>query len=255
MKRRVIAALAALLLAAVGGVTLLAWVGAADQRAVADLQPATVLVVTKPLPEGSTGDQIAQAVEPRRLPGVAVAPGAATHLTELEGRVSTTALQPGEQLLLSRLVDPASLVVEEKPAFEIPKGYHQVSVPIEAHRAAGGTVVPGARVGVFVTNDNKTSLSLHKVLVTAVQGGAPAATPETTESEDAAESGDAAPAAEPTPAPAAPGSTLTVTFALRAADAQKVVYAAEYARIWLTAEPADAPDEPLPALTQKDLHS
>jgi pilus assembly protein CpaB len=229
VKRRVLAALTALLLAVVGGLLLLVYVAGADQRAIADLQPVSVLVVSKALPEGAAGAELSGALEVRELPGTAVVPGAATHLDEVDGRVTTTALQPGEQLLLSRLADPAAL--EDAKGVSVPKGLHQVSVKLEAQRVVGGTLTPGATVAVFLSTKDTTQLSLHKVLVTAVQGGA------------AGGSGDAV--AQP--------ADLTVTLALSGRDAQKVVFAAEHGSIWLSSEPSDAPATRTLALTEKDL--
>ena len=237
MKRRVVAAVTALLLAAAGGVLLLSYVAAADQRAMADLEPARVLVVTKAVPEGATEDQLAEAVEVRELPGVAVAPDATSSLNQLDGLVATTALQPGEQLLRSRLADPAALQALKGVA--VPKGMHQVSVSLEPQRVVGGKVAAGDTVGVFLSVEQKeitkTQLSLHKVLVTAVQGGpAPAGD----------DSGEAQPAQE----------LVTVTLAANAANVEKIVFAAEHGFIWLSAEPADAPTGSLPVLTKENLY-
>ena len=238
MKRRVIAAVTALLLAGVGGVLLLAYVSAADRRAMADMAPATVLVVTKAVPEGATAGEIAKAVEVRKLPSVAVAPDATSSLSELGELVTTTALQPGEQLLRSRLADPAAL--QAAKGVKVPAGMHQVSVHLEPHRVVGGKVVAGDTVGVFLSIvDEKvsyTQLKLHKVLVTAVSGGAsPAAADGSTEAQPAQEK-------------------LTVTLAAKAPDVAKIVFAAEHGTIWLSAEPADAPDATPPVLTKGNLY-
>jgi pilus assembly protein CpaB len=230
MRRRVLAAVTALLLAVLGGLLLLVYVAKADERALADLRPASVLVLTKAVPEGATAKELAAAVEERELPGTAVAPGAATSVAELAGRVTTTALQPGEQLLLSRLADPAVLAAAR--GIVVPEGLHQLSVTLEAQRVVGATLVPGATVGVFLSTEESTQLSLQKVLVTAVQGGA-------------AGGGDA-------PAPPAP---MTVTLALSGSDAQKVVFAVEHGTIWLSAEPSEAPATLPPATTEKSLYS
>lgn len=235
MKRRVLAVVTALLLAVVGGLLLLVYVANADQRAMADLEPVTVLVLTKPVPEGATSGELAAAVEERALPGTAVAPGAATNLRELDGRVATTGMEPGEQLLLSRLADPALLEAAE--GVTVPKGLHQVSVQLDAQRAVGATVTAGSTVGVFFSTkepDARTELGLHKVLVTAVHGALP-------EGEGSAATGAA-------PAP------LTVTLALAGPAAQKVVFAAEHGTIWLSSEPSDAPTTRTPATTQKGLY-
>lgn len=238
MKRRVLAAVAALLLAAVGGAMLLVYVAGADQRAMADLAPSTVLVVTKAVPEGATADQIAESVAARELPGVAVAPDAASSLSELKGLVTTTALQPGEQLLHSRLADPA--VLQAAKGVVVPPGMHRVSVQLEPQRVVGGRVAAGDTVGVFLSTENKdvtrTQLSLHKVLVAAVEGG------------PATAAGDGSAKAQPAQ------ETMTVTLAAKAADVEKVVFAAEHGTIWLSAEPADVPDDSTPVLTKENLY-
>jgi pilus assembly protein CpaB len=236
VKRRVVAAVAALLLAAAGGILLITYVAGADERAMADLAPATVLVVTKPVPEGATADQIAESVAVRELPGVAVAADATRSLSDLPGLVTTTTLQPGEQLLHSRLADPA--VLQAAKGVVVPKGLHRVSVQLEPQRVVGGAVAAGDTVGVFLSTVDKdvtrTQLSLHKVLVTAVEGG------------PAAADGDA----EAKPAQ----ETMTVTFAARAANVEKIVFAAEHGTLWLSAEPADAPNESTPVLTKGNLY-
>ncbi len=240
MRRRVIAALSALLLAAVAGVLLLSYIGAADQRAVAAMAPTRVVVVTKPLPEGATAAQIAAAVEIRDLPGSAVAPGAASGVNDLAGLVTTTSLEPGEQLLRSRLADPA--VLDAAKGLQVPTGYQQVSVQLLRARAAGGTLKPGSTVGVFLSvQDDKiseTALSLHKVLVTAVQGGG----------------GQPNESAAKQPASSSAEDAFLVTLALRPAAAQQVVFAAEHGSIWLSAEPLEAPTPKLPVLTKGNLY-
>ena len=62
MKRRVIAAIAAILLAGVGAVVLLGYVGHADQRALAGMETVSVFVVTALIPEGTTADALAKLV-------------------------------------------------------------------------------------------------------------------------------------------------------------------------------------------------
>lgn len=236
MRRRVVAAVTAVLLSAVGAVLLLGYVGAADRRALADLEPVTVLVATQTIPEGASGDDLAASVELRRLPGVAVVPGTTADLGELRGMVTTTAVQPGEQLLRSRFADPAVLAAAE--GVVVPAGLQQVSVQLEPERALNGTLTAGATVGVFLSTKGEqetTQLALHQVLVTAVQGGTVAPV----EGEDA---------------PAQPTEGVTVTLALDARSASRVVFAAEHGAIWLSAEPVDAPTDPMPVTTEESLY-
>lgn len=225
LKRRLIAALAALLVAAVGGVLLVTYVSSADDRAMAGMQTADVLVATTVIPVGTAGDSLAKLVVLKSLPVKALAEGTLTSLDTIAGLVSTVDLQPGEQLLGSRFADPATL--DDPAEVKIPAGMQQLSISMERPRMLGNALTPGATVGVFVslakegTQPAQTHLVLHKVLVTQVGEGQPTVP---------AEDGKAVPAAD----------SVVVTFALVAADAEKVVFGAEHGRLWLTLEPTDA---------------
>ncbi|KAE8763446.1 Flp pilus assembly protein CpaB [Georgenia thermotolerans] len=245
MKRRVLAAVAAIVLAVLGGVLVLTYVAGADQRALAGMQPVDVLVVTQPVPQGTPADQLGGAVALTELPATAVADGALTTLDDLAGQVTTTDLQVGEQLLAARFADPS---VVDTGAVEIPAGMHQVSVLLDPSRVVGGRVQPGDLVGVFVslTEPARTRLTLDKVLVTAVQGGvAPA--PET--------EGDAAPAADAPPGPdVAPTGAVMVTLAVNPPDAERLVFAAEHATVWLSLEPEDATTDGTRIVTEENVY-
>ena len=228
MKRRVLAAVsAALLLAVVGGVLLLGYVGPADQRAMADLETATVLVVTKRVPSGATrsraggrggGPRAARhGGRPRRRP-----PGS----TELAGRVTTTALVAGGAAARAA-GSPTPRRCRRRPGRPGPEG----AAPGlgEARAAAGGRRHARRRARRSGSScrpgRNATQLGLHKVLVTAVSAR-PRRRPRA-----------ATPTARPTEAcDRHPGAVR--------GDAQRVVFAAEHGTIWLSAEPADAPDHP-----------
>ncbi len=228
--RRLIAALAALLLAGAGAVLLLGYVGAADRRAMAGMETVSVLVVVKPVAKGTPAERLTALVTQKTLPVKAVAPGALSELEPIIGRVTTTDLQPGEQVLASRFVDPASLV--DPDVVKIPRGLQQLSIALESQRILGGEVKPGATVGVFVSlpkEDDRpaqTHLVLHKVLVSKVEHANPAAP-----ADGQAQSQNNAGLPE--------GSHL-VTLALAARDAEKVVFGAEHGKIWLSLESADA---------------
>lgn len=226
MTRRIVAALGAVLLAAVGAVLVLAYVGAADQRAMAGMETATVLTVAEPVAEGTPAEQLGELVTTAEVPRTAVAAGTVSSLEEIAGLVATTDLVPGEQVLAGRFADPASLVSPDH--VEVPDGMHEVSVLLDSQRVLGSNLAAGDTVGVFVTRSGETHLALHKVLVTRVQGGLTAPV-----TEDAA--------AESAPAPVPQGSVM-VTLAAAAPDAERLVWAAENGGIWLSSEPADAPE-------------
>ena len=222
MRRRLLAALAALVLAALGAVVLLAYVRGADDRALAGLQTVDVLVVDRLVPEGTPGEELAELVRTERLPARAAVPGAVTDLDELAGRVATVDLQPGEQLLAARFAAPEDLSVPGTVA--PPEGAAEVSLLLEPQRAVGGRLAAGDTVGVHVSLDGQTDVVLSRVLVTQVQG-APVAVADG-EGTDTASSGGAAPSA-----------SLLVTLGLRPEQAEAVVFGMEHGTVWLSLEP------------------
>ncbi|MFJ6133062.1 RcpC/CpaB family pilus assembly protein [Janibacter terrae] len=250
MSRRLVAAVAALVLALVGTFVIVAYVSGADERAMSDMAPVEVLVVTTPVPEGTPVDQLTDLVAPKEVPASAVSPGALTSLDEVSGRVVQTGLQPGEQLLAHRFVEPEVLAVASD--VKVPAGKHQVTVQLERTRVLGGQLLAGQEVGVFVSTNgavkekNTTHLTVDGVLVTRVEGGvgAPA--------EGAAE--PSTPPADQPADQAPPAESVTVTLALDAADAEKVVFAAEYEQIWLSLQGAKAGSKGTSVVTRENLY-
>lgn len=230
MNRRVVAIVAAVLLAVLGAVVLISYVNNADQRAMADMEPVSVLVATGPIGEGTPAEALGELIATESIPAAAVGPGAVTELAELDGLVAVTTLQPGEQILAGRFADPASILRPgEIPA---PPDLHQVSIPLAAPRVLGGTLTPGATVGVFISKgdpQSETHLVLHKILVLRVQGGmAPPSDAETTEDPAAA---------------AMPDGGMIVTLGVNARDAETIVFGAEHGTIWLSVEGLEVPQD------------
>ena len=243
MNRRAIAAVTAMLLAVVGSVLLARYVAVADQRAMAGMEPVTVLVVTGPIAEGTPAEDVAELVTTRAIPATAASPDSVTSLDQVAGRLAATELLPGEHLLVHRFVEPEELAVSTE--LEVPPGLHRVTIRLDSARVLGGHLRAGDTVGVFMSwepEPRETRLVLHKVLVTRVQGGISPADP-------AAPQDPAAPAA---PEPAAADSVM-VTLALDTAAAQKVIFAAEYERIWLSLEDAEVPDADAGTATRENL--
>ena len=221
MKRRLVAALAAVLSAALGAALLLSYVSGADRRAMAGLQPVQVLVAKAEVPKGTTGTAMADLVAVKTLPAAALAPGAVQDVSTLTGLVSTADLEPGEQVLASRFADPATLADAGRPV--VPGGMQQLSIELEPQRLVGGELVPGARVAVFTTIEKKTRLTVPSVLVIRV--------------ETAARSGDDA-------SPTAPADGhVRVTLAVRPKDATSLVSGVENGTVWFSLV-GDAPSTP-----------
>jgi pilus assembly protein CpaB len=233
VRRRFLAAVAALVLLVAGTAVLLAYVHGADSRALAGTRTVDVLVVEKPIPEGTAGSDIAGMVTTEVVPAKVALPGRVTDLASLTGRVATVGLEPGEQLLADRFQKPADL--QPPGTVPVPAGLQEVSVLLEPQRAVGGRLAAGDTVGVVVSlkpdgGKPETHAVLHHVLVTQIQGApAPADSSQTSGTAQTASS-----------ASATPTQSLLVTVAVSAAQAEAVVFGAEHGTLWLTLEPKDA---------------
>jgi pilus assembly protein CpaB len=154
--------------------------------------------------------------------------------------VASVDLVPGEQLIGSRFVAPASLKAKTAVTgrVDVPAGMQEVSILLDPQRVAGGALAAGDTVGVFISLDGAlngtppgpvTHLTMQKVLVTAVQGAAVTPAPSTGSSD---KSGS-------TPS-SAPTGTVMVTLARTGPDVEKIVFASEFGKVWLSKEPASA---------------
>ena len=245
MIRRLIIALVALLIAAVGGVSTYLYAAGADARAMARMSPTQVLVVAEPVDEGTPAEELSRSVAVAELPAAAVVSGAVQDLSDVAGLLTSTDLQPGEQLLEARFVEPQALDAE----VEVPPNMHELSISLDAQRVIGGELRRGDTVGIFVSGTvagtgpaggsaeaDLTRIILHKVLVTAVAGAVSITTDEQGQEVEA-------PAAE----------QIMVTLALTAPDAELVVFAQEFGSIWLSLEGAEVPEDGTRVVTAEEL--
>lgn len=229
MNRRVVAAIAAVVLALTGGFLLFNYVQGADARALAGQQSVSVLVVTQPIAKGTKGELARALVALKQLPEVAVVPGALTNPDDLDGKVAAANLMVGEQVLPNRFVDPASDSAGD--LVSVPEGMQQVSIVLPPQRVVGARLKAGDTVGIVASFEiqsisqkdmpaiQQTHLMLNKVLVTRVAGAVslPADSPD-------AQTGQA------------PTSNLMITLAVSAHNAEKIVFATEYGKVYLTLE-------------------
>lgn len=246
MRRRLLAAFAALVLLVTGTVVLVAYVKGADARALEGVRTTEVLVADELIPEGTPADQLAGLVRSEMLPEKAALDGRVTELSALAGTVATVDLQPGEQLLSTRFAAPESLGAPG--TVSVPEGLQEVSVLLEPQRAVGGRLTAGDTVGVVVSmvyqgGTVKTHAVLHGVLVTQVQG-APAPVESDGDAAETASSGSTAPT-----------QSLMVTLAVTAAQAESVVFGVEHGTIWLSLEPEDADTSGTNVLDQNTIYT
>ena len=220
--RRIIAAVVAGILTLVAALILISYVGGADSRAASKLDPVPVLVVVSPIPKGTAGNALRNAVQVKEIPKSAIAQGAVTDVAQLGTRVAAVNLVPGEQVLTSRFVDASSL-----QSVSIPKGLQEVSIMLSSQKVYGGQPLPGDKVGVFLASKATNKLVLNDVLITRVQSGAG-----TVQSSNG-NGGASAQSGPPSDAP------VMVTFALSTHDAEKVIWTAENGTIWLSLQNSD----------------
>jgi pilus assembly protein CpaB len=229
MRRRLFAAIAALVLLGAGTAVLVAYVRGADARALAGVQTVEVLVADGLIPEGTPADQLTELVRTEVLPRKAAVEGRVTDLDDLSGLVATVDLQPGEQLLQSRFGEEDAAGAEG--TVPVPAGLQEVSVLLEPQRAIGGRLAAGDTVGVVISLDGRaeTHMVLHHVLVTEVKGAPAPLQADPSVQTDTASSGTVVPT-----------QSLMITFAVTAAQVEAVVFGMEHGIVWLTLEPADA---------------
>jgi pilus assembly protein CpaB len=249
MKARLLGGIAALVVAIVGTVLLFTYVQGADRRALANTETEDVLVVKQEVPAGTPASQLGQYVVSKPVPRTAVAVDGVVDLDALGSKVTSVALVPGEQLLNSRMVDANAYLGPAR--VEVPAGLQEITVRLGIDRVVGGRVQAGDTVGVFISlgnapavtdagapaSGNGTQLTFHKVLVTAVQFSSGAAAQTQAEATQASSQGALNAASETKPTTS---DSYLITFARNAVDAEKLVYAAEFGKIYLSKEPADA---------------
>jgi pilus assembly protein CpaB len=207
-----------------GTAVLVAYVRGADARALAGVRTVEVLVVAEPILAGTSGDDLGGLVARETMPAKAALEGRVTDVSDLAGQVATVDLQVGEQLLASRFALPGDL--QAPGTVPVPAGLQEVSVLLEPQRAVGARLAAGDTVGVYLSQmspegGGQTSAVLHRVLVTQVQG-APA--PPDPEAQADTVSADI------------PASSLMVTLAVTAKDAETIVFGMEHGTLWLSLE-------------------
>ncbi|MFK5583937.1 Flp pilus assembly protein CpaB [Serinicoccus sp. LYQ131] len=276
MIRRVIAAVAALVLAGVGVLLVLSYAGSADRRAMEDQETVEVLVAEVAIDQGTTGEALTGAVTVRQVPRTFLPEGVLTDVDDLDGTVAVVDVAAGEQLLASRFLTPEEL--RSRDAFTLPEeaeGLHQLTVPLQNPRALGGNIAPGDRVGVFgsfsfapipgyvLTDDGQLIPDPDAPAPDATEEGTDEGTEEDPEEINftdllmhkalvvRVEGGYVA------PPPALEGEevseeaaqdSLNVTIALEAQEAARVIYAMDHGLVWFTLEPESADDDPIDAI-------
>ncbi|GAA2198720.1 hypothetical protein GCM10009849_12480 [Sinomonas flava] len=242
MRTRLLGGVAALIVAIIGTVLLITYVNGADARALANTETSDVYVVQKAVPAGTPSASLGDAIAKKPIPKGVTAVDAVSDLGDLQGRVAAVDLQPGEQLLATRFVEPAELRGPSRA--EVPAGMQEVTVRLPIERVVGGTVSAGDTVGVFLSfakedaASAQTQLTYHKVLVTGFQmaSGANAESPQNQQS------GQSSGGINSNRSAANNGEYL-VTLAVPAAQAERIVFTTEFGKVYLSKEPKNAAED------------
>lgn len=239
-RRKLIGVVASLLVAALGTFVIVNYVqSSTSDEPVAKAEPTSnVLIVVKPVAPGTAAEALGDAVQLRPVPQSVKVPDAVSKVDDLKGLVSAVDLVPGEQLIRTRFVTP-----QAKSRGEVAPDMLTQTVSLSPERALGGRIEPGYTVAIMTTLKsegvfpNQTHVLLRKVPIVAVQSRT-----------DVKKVVDGATSIQP-----APDGDLLVTFAVSPSDSQKLTYAAENGSLWLTNEPADAPDNGTPVITRDNI--
>ncbi len=221
MTTRIIAVILAAVLAVVGAVLLISYVRGADERAFDGAKLTEVLIVKDEIPAGTSGSELGTTVDTKSIPTAFVAEGAVTDVSALRGLVAAVSLEPGEQVLASRFVEPDQFGAGGGKV-AVPKGLQEVTVSLDVQRVVGGSLVAGDLVGVYgsLASDNsdpaRTQLVESKVLVTSVVHDSTV-----------------------DPATAQTSGSILVSLAVNADQAQRIIYQLEFGQVYLTLQAKD----------------
>ncbi len=149
MNRRIIAVLAAVVLAAVGAAAVLLYIRSADSRAVAGKQARTVLVAEKQIPAGTNGKALRDGgyLRQTRMPAETVPEDTLSAVeADLDALVTTAAVQRGQ--LVSRTMFGTAV---SGSGLVIPDGKLAIAAKVKSPVFGPGSVRAGTKVAIFYT--------------------------------------------------------------------------------------------------------
>jgi len=259
--KRWVGVVVAVTLAAIGTFVLVNYVSSADERALAGQETIEVLTVSAPVAAGTPSEELNALVETAIVPASTQVPGSVAALDQLSGTVAAVDLVPGEQLLLSRFIEPETFAALDE--FIVPEGLVEVTVSLSPDRAVGGELRPGDLVAVLASFEpfdldgtdpadedtpaditevilpgapqenpqtpNTTGLIIHKVVVTNVQVERLPTEPVEGEDQSSGYS-------------LAPTGNLLVTLGMEPENAERIIFTAEFGSLWLAGEQDTTPE-------------
>lgn len=165
MDRRKALLVVAAVIAALGTLLVFLYVRGADTRADQRYGAVEVLRVVKPIAPGETVEaaQAAGKLETSAVSQKDLLPDALTGTEPIAGKVATTAIYPGEQLISSKFGASGTAT-----GLQIPKGKIAISVNLSDPARVAGFVNPGDKVAIFM-NGSGDGGSFSRLLLPNVQ--------------------------------------------------------------------------------------
>lgn len=150
MKRRIIAIVAALVVACVGAGAVVAYASSADERAVAGQAVQMAYIAKAEVPLGTTLKQAAAAhlIGPERVVAKGVPRGALTEVSQQSSEVALSNIQPGSIVLKSSFGVPSKARVRTTV---VPKGKVAITVSLADPERVAPLLDPGAHVVIYDT--------------------------------------------------------------------------------------------------------
>ena len=232
--------------AAIGVASYLSGVRAQVQK---EVDPVETLVAQENIPAGTSIKDLAAKGRLGRvaIPKKYVAEGAINSLETLDESVTAVSVSRGEQLTPAKF-EPVN---EAGLSYAIPKGMVALTIPLDEVRGVGTMMQPGDEVSILVTfspgpeGEDSTRTLLQKVPVLAV-GKVMEKASKPKPNGVLAGARQIGPAAQPAEEP-----KRIITLAVTPSNAEKVVFAQEQGKVWLSLMPA--PDNQAVATAGRNL--
>jgi pilus assembly protein CpaB len=212
MDRRKVLLLVAAVIAALGTLLVFLYVRGADNRADTRYAAVTVLKAVKQIDAGETVEaaQTAGKFTTASVSQQDLLPDAINGVSPITGKVATTTIYPGEQIVTSKFGAAAAAATS---ALTIPKNQIAISITLSDPARVAGFVNPGDKVAIFMSGSGNGGTFVRLLLpsVEVIGVGSTTMTPKTTTAADGTQSTEQLP------------STL-LTLAVSQGDAEKVMY-------------------------------
>lgn len=231
MRSKIIILVVAIVLGLLSAFFVAQYLESARSEIAAQAEPVRVLVATSDVAAGTTATDILskEYAEERLVPRQYVADGAISSSASIEGKVLAVPLSRGEQLTAARF----KVAEEVGLSFALPEGYVALSVPDSASRGVSGFVKPGDYVMVIASFDSgDLGTAITKTLINKARVLASGAETSQTVTPAAGEQSQQGGLIGGGDAGSSGTGPATITLAVTAVDAERIVFAQESGSVW-----------------------